>query len=201
MPSTEISNKWRVFIAIELPAPVRRKLIDHIDRLRSTGPEVRASWNREENLHLTLKFLGDIPVTSVEKLAGAAKIAASRVAPFEIIIGGCGVFPPRGQPRVLWVGIEDASGRLALLNTALEDECAKAGFTREQRAFRPHLTIARIRKPEGSGKLAALHKELGFDRQSVKASTVTVIRSELRQEGSRYTVLSGHQLSACSSII
>ena len=128
---------WRVFIAIELPSNVRRRIADHIDRLRPSMPEVRASWSREDNLHLTLKFLGDVPVASVEQLSAAASLATSKVEPFEIVVEGCGAFPPRGQPRVLWIGIDDPSGKLSELNRALEDECANAGFAREPRAFHP----------------------------------------------------------------
>ncbi len=196
MPSTEISNMWRVFVAIELPAPVRRKSIEHIDRLRDSIPDARASWIREDNLHLTLKFLGDTPVTKVEALAQAAQRAASTVSPFEIIVGGCGAFPPRGQPRVLWIGIEDHAGKLVELQTALEDECANAGFPREERPFHPHLTIARIRKPHDSRQLAAVHKEIGFDPETVRASELGVIRSELRSEGSRHTIISRHAFSS-----
>ncbi|HVS81765.1 MAG TPA: RNA 2',3'-cyclic phosphodiesterase [Pyrinomonadaceae bacterium] len=195
MPSTEISNKWRVFVAIELPAPVRRELIKHIDRLRDSIPEARASWSREDNLHLTLKFLGDIPVTNVEQLSAAASIAASKVGPFEIVVEACGSFPPRGQPRVLWIGIDDPSGKLSELNRALEDECAKAGFAREPRVFHPHLTIARIRKPQGSRRLAVMHKEIGFNREIVRVLEMLVIRSELRSEGSRHTIVSRHAFS------
>ena len=192
MPSTDISNKWRVFVAIELPVAVRRKVIEHIDSLRDSVPEAKASWIREGNLHLTLKFLGDIPFTNVEKLSAAVAIAGTRVEPFEIIVEGCGAFPPRGQPRVLWIGIDDPSGQLASLHVALEDECAKAGFPREARAFHPHLTIARIRKPHDSRHVAAAHKEMGFGLETVRASELAVIRSELRSEGSRHTVISRH---------
>lgn len=184
---------WRVFIAIELPTTLCARIIDHIDRLRSSIAEVRASWSRKENLHLTLKFLGDIPVTKVEALAQAAQSAASRVSPFDIIVGGCGAFPPRGQPRVLWIGIEDHAGKLASLQTALEDECAKAGFSRAERPFRPHLTIARLRQPHGSRRLSALHQEIGFNREAINVSELAVIRSELRSEGSRHTVISRHR--------
>jgi 2'-5' RNA ligase len=199
MPSNEISNTWRVFIAIELPSPVRRKLIEHIERLRSTLTDVRASWSREENLHLTLKFLGDVPVTKVEALAQAVQRGVSEVEPFEIVVGGCGAFPPLGQPRVLWVGIEDSAGQLELLHRALEAECAKAGFPREPRTFHPHLTIARIRKPHDSRHLATAHKEMVFDRETVRASELAVIRSELRSEGSRHTVISRHSFSISES--
>jgi 2'-5' RNA ligase len=188
------SVTWRVFVAIELPAPVRRKLIEHIDRLRILLPDERASWVPEENLHLTLKFLGDVPIPKIELVAQATQSAAELVEPFELIVGGGGAFPTTGQPRVLWIGIEDSSGRLGLLHQTLEAACEKAGFAREQRPFHPHLTIARLRKPQGSRHLATMHKEIGFDRETVLASDLALIRSELSSAGSRHTVISRHNL-------
>jgi RNA 2',3'-cyclic 3'-phosphodiesterase len=187
---------WRIFVAIELPDKVRKRLTEHIARVRSLVPDAHASWVLEENPHLTLKFLGDIPLPMVEAVAQATQSAASTVSPFEIIVEGCGAFPPKGQPRVLWVGIEDPSGRLALLNRTLEDECAKAGFPREERPFHPHLTIARIRKPHDSRHLAAVNKEIGFDRETVLASDLAVIRSELRNAGARHTIIARHALAS-----
>lgn len=192
---TAPDKSWRLFIAIELPANVRKKLTDHIDRLRASVPGASASWSREENLHLTLKFLGDTPVAKAEALSQTAARAASAVHPFEILVRGCGAFPPRGQPRVLWVGIEDPSGQLGRLQTALEEECVGAGFAREQRPFHPHLTIARLRKPRGSRQLAELHKEIGFEAEPVGVSALAVVRSELRSEGSRHTVISRHEFA------
>src|SRR5207248_1426215 len=138
-------ESWRLFIAIELPSNVRRTLGDHIQHLREAVPEVSASWAREDNLHLTLTFLGDTELIKVEGLSQALQRAANAVRPFEINIESCGAFPPKGQPRVLWIRVEDPSGQLASLQRKLEDECAKIGLAREQRPFRPHLTIARIR--------------------------------------------------------
>jgi 2'-5' RNA ligase len=192
-PGQTAPDHWRLFIAIELPPSVRKRLKDHIDRLRSALPDGRASWSREENLHLTLKFLGETPVPRVEALSQATKRVASEAHPCELIVRGCGAFPPRGQPRVLWVGIEDLSGQLGKLQQTLEDECAQADFAREQRPFHPHLTIARLRKPHGSRQLAALHEEIGFEAETVGASALAVVRSELRSEGSRHTVISRHE--------
>ena len=190
--SVEVES-WRIFIAIELPASARQRLKDHIDRLRVALPDARASWSREENLHLTLKFLGDTPVSQIESLSQAAKRAASKAIPFELIVKGCGAFPPRGQPRVLWIGIEDVSGQLGKLQQALEDECDKEGFARETRPFHPHLTIARLRRPQGARQLAALHEGMGFEAETVRASALAVVRSELRSEGSRQTVISHYE--------
>jgi 2'-5' RNA ligase len=188
-------ESWRLFIAIELPPNVRSTLKAHVDQLRSAVPEARASWAAEENLHLTLKFLGDTPLTRVEELSRAARGAATAAGSFEMIIGNCGAFPSSGQPRVLWIGVEDPSHRLTLLHQALEDECAQAEFARELRLFHPHLTIARLRKPPGTLRLAQAHKELAFDRETVVVSHLALIRSELRSDGSRHTVIARHPFS------
>jgi len=188
----ELSEHWRVFIAIELPSFVRKSLSNHINRLRNALPDVHASWSREENLHLTLKFLGDTPVAKIEALSQAAQRTAVSFQPFDLIVGRCGAFPPRGQPRVLWIGIDDPTGELAKLHRALEDECAKAGFAREERPFHPHLTIARLRKPQGSRRLAELHGEVGFTNQQVGVPEMVLFRSELLSEGSRHTAISRH---------
>jgi 2'-5' RNA ligase len=188
-----------VFVAIELPAPVRRKLIEHIDRLRTLVPDERASWVPEENLHLTLKFLGDVTLTKVELVARAAQSAAELVEPFELIVGGGGAFPANGQPRILWIGIEDPSGRLGLLHQTLDAECAKVGFAGEQRPFHPHLTIARLRKPQGSRQLTTMHKEIEFDRETVLASDLALIRSELHSAGARHTIVARHALASAKT--
>ena len=88
------------------------------------------------------------------------------------------------------LGIHDPSGQLTNYHRALEGECAKAGFPRDPRPFHPHLTIARLRQPHGSRRLAELHKEIGFDPVTVNVGDGCLIRSELRSEGSRYTVIS-----------
>jgi len=199
MPSIEISNTWRLFVAIELPASVRRKLTEHIDRLRNALPEARASWVRAENLHLTLKFLGDIQIAKVETLAAAVQCAASKSGPFEIVVGDCGAFPPRGQPRVLWIGIDDLYDRLDLLKQHVEAQCEDIGLPREQRPFHPHLTIARLRQPRGARHLAELHKEFGFDRETFLTTDLTLIRSELGSAGARHTIVARYELGSSKS--
>jgi len=186
------TDTWRVFIAIEMPSEVRARLAEHSKSLRQMNPDVRASWARQENLHLTVKFLGEIPIARMEALSLAAEAATREIDQFDLIVGSCGAFPGQGQPRVLWIGIEDQSGKLARLHKALEKECAKAGFAREARPFHPHLTIARVRQPRGSRTLAQLHKQSGFASESVAVSELVVIRSELSSEGSKYTIISRH---------
>ena len=186
---------WRTFCAVELPDGVKSRVAEHVRRLRDGFPHVRASWDKPEKLHITLKFLGEIEPARVEELSRAAGRAAGGVGPFELSVSGPGSFPPHGPPRVLWLGIEDASGRLAGLQRSLEDECAAAGFARESRPFRPHLTVARIRSPQGARELAAAHRESRFEPQTFTVSELVVMRSELGPGGSRYTPLSHQPLA------
>jgi RNA 2',3'-cyclic 3'-phosphodiesterase len=192
--SIEAPNVWRVFVAIQLPLELRESITKHISCLREQFPDVRASWSREENVHLTLKFVGDTPVKLVEDLSQAVAQSALAVPAFQLTIEGCGAFPSRGTPRVLWVGIESPTGELGKLHHALERDCESKGFARERRPFHPHLTIARLRKPHGARQLAEVHRQTIFEKRVVSVNEVCVIRSELSPDGSRYTVLSQHQL-------
>lgn len=186
----------RVFCAVELSDEARSRAAERVRRLRAEFPEVRASWEKPEKLHVTLKFLGELEAARVEALSGAAASAVARVEPFELTVEEPGSFPPHGQPRVLWLGIRDDSGRLAFMQRALETACAGEGFERDSRAFKPHLTLARLRSPHGARELAAAHRESSFQPQRFEVSELVVMRSELGPGGSRYTPLSRHRLGS-----
>ena len=98
-------DTYRTFVAIELPSALRAKVIEHIDQLRRELPKARASWSRDENLHLTLKFLGNVPVSEIPNLSGAIARAVSGIKPFELTVASCGVFPHTGKPNVWWIGV------------------------------------------------------------------------------------------------
>ena len=186
---------YRTFIAIELPPPIRRLLKDHIDKLRAQFPDVRASWSREDNLHLTLKFLGDVAVSRISDLSAACEEAAAGTNSFVLQIGGCGTFPPRGKPKVLWIGVSTNDAHpLMLFHAAVEAACAARGFTREARTYHPHLTIARLREAKDSRALAERHRECDLTAQSFQVSEIVLFRSELSSKGSKHTPLSRHRL-------
>jgi RNA 2',3'-cyclic 3'-phosphodiesterase len=189
-------NRWRVFCAITLPDKARASLVRHIDHLRVAVPNAEASWSREQNIHLTLKFLGEIETSRIKALTAAAENAVMGHSPFQISIQDNGVFPSSGTPRVLWIGIRDESGNLLKLHSRLEEMCAREDFARELRNFHPHLTIARLRKPQGVRTLAAAHKEMRFEPVTVEVAELSVIRSEPSSRGSRYTVISRHRLES-----
>jgi 2'-5' RNA ligase len=190
-----MTTSWRVFCAVELPDEVRAQLQDHILRLRKEIPDATASWSRVDNIHLTLKFFGDVAVDRIPAISAAATRAAREFSTFQIDIGETGVFPKPSRPQVLWIGMSDPSGQLSDLQRRLEDECAAEGFPKEGRAYRPHLTIARVRKPEGAKLLGDAHLRMPFRPVEVELKELIVFRSELSSKGSRYTPISRHQLS------
>ncbi|HJR06205.1 MAG TPA: RNA 2',3'-cyclic phosphodiesterase [Pyrinomonadaceae bacterium] len=189
----------RIFCAVELPELVRARAAAHIARLREAAARlpIKISWERAEKLHLTLKFLGEIEPARVEALQRAANRAAASVGKFEARLQGAGTFPASGNPRVLWLGLEDETNAIAQLQEQLEAECALENFPRETRAFHPHITIARIRIPVAAParRLAKLHNEMGFEPPaSFNVNDLTVMQSELGAGGSRYTPLSRYEL-------
>jgi len=194
----QLDNAWRVFCAIELPQAVRQRIVQHIARLKESALDVKAGWSRAENVHLTLKFLGDTPQKSVEKLSDAASRSVAGVTPFTIRLEQTDVFPRHGSPRVLWIGVNDRDGKLVQLHQRLEAESEKAGFPRESRNFHPHLTLARLRNPRHAQTLAAAHKATEFEPEEIVVSELVVIRSQLSTEGSKYSTISRHPLATAT---
>jgi len=187
-------TSWRVFCAVELPEDVRARLQEHIARLRKEFPDAAASWSRVENIHLTLKFFGNVELDRIPKISAAATQTIKEFSKFEIGIGNTGVFPRPSRAQVLWIGVSDPSDQLSALQKQFEAACAAEGFPKEDRAYRPHLTIARIRKPESARHLADAHLNANFPMIKVPLHELILFRSELSPKGSRYTAISNHQI-------
>ena len=190
--ATQTEGRLRLFFAVELPPEVRARAAEHAARLRQSFPDVRAGWERPEKMHVTLKFLGDVDASQLPPLARAAEVATRGLSSFNLALEGAGSFPPRGAPRVLWLGLRDDAGRLARLQNRLEDECEREGFPREPRPFKPHLTLARLRTPHGARELAAVHGKTPFGPFAFQVTELLLIRSQLGPGGSRYTSISRH---------
>jgi 2'-5' RNA ligase len=186
----EAQKDWRVFCAVELPDAVRARLEAHVGRLRKEVPDTAASWSRVENIHLTLKFFGNVEPKRIARISEAAERAVRQFSTFQIHVGETGVFPRPSRPQVLWIGISDPSGKLTALQEKFEDECASEGFPKEDRAYRPHLTIARLRRPEGARQLADVHLQMQFETIAIELKEIVLFRSELSPKGSKYTVIS-----------
>lgn len=190
-----MSEEWRTFCAIELPDSVRTQLQEHARRVREAVPEANASWSKPENVHLTLKFLGNVSTNKLTNVSATASRIASEFSPFQIRVGGTGVFPKPSRAQVFWIRVYDLSGRLSELQGRLEDECAREGFAKEKRAYQPHLTIARIRNPEGARRLAETHLQTNFSFIDFTVTEFVLFRSQLSPKGSIYTAISKHELS------
>lgn len=192
--NTERTPRWRLFCAFELPEGLRRSIAEHSRKVREAAPEAAASWTRPENIHLTVKFFGDVDQSRVSAISAAAIRVVKDFTPIQIAVGKTGAFPGPSRPQVLWIGVEDESSALLKLQQRLEDEFAREGFPKEDRAYRPHLTIARIRRPPNAGRLAQIHLATEFRNVAVTLNELILFRSELSPKGSKYTALSRHRL-------
>jgi RNA 2',3'-cyclic 3'-phosphodiesterase len=189
---TESPQEVRAFIAIELPDEVRRGLAGLRKELQRDEHRF-VKWVDPEAIHLTLKFLGNVPAGRVTEIARAIEVAAKAVTPFELEVSGLGVFPNSKQVRVLWVGIGGDVDRLKELQRGIDTELAALSFAREDRPFVPHLTLARVRQgasPSERRSLGELLTTAVFDdRYEAKVETVSLMRSELTPAGAIYSRL------------
>ena len=189
------SEQLRMFCAVELPELIRTRIEKHIEGVRIAVPDAQPSWTRLNNIHLTLKFFGDVESARIDSITDALSRAVVSISPFRVSIGGAGAFPNNKQPRVLWIGVSDSSGQLHHLHESIDKACARKGFEKEARAYRPHLTIARIRKGQGARGLAEANQSFGFAPVEMLVTELLLFRSELSSKGSKYTVVSRHKLS------
>jgi 2'-5' RNA ligase len=186
----------RLFCAVELPDEARRAAFARLTRLRETlSAPARVSWEREEKLHVTLKFFGDVGAGKVEALTAALARAALSTGPLALRLEGAGVFPSPGRPNVLWIGVGDDGGGLARLHARVEEACAAEGFPPERRPFHPHVTLARVREANReTRRLAHTHVELGFEPSGFGVGEIVLMRSAPGPGGTVYTPLSRHEL-------
>jgi 2'-5' RNA ligase len=143
-----------------------------------------------------MKFFGNVEQAKTPVISDVLARVAKEFSPIEIAVGGTGVFPRPSRPQVLWIGIDDRTGALAGLQKRVEDECAREGCPKEDRAFRPHLTIARIRKPHAAARLALTHLEAKFETVEITLNELVLFRSELSPKGSKYTPISRSRLES-----
>jgi 2'-5' RNA ligase len=190
----EPQKMLRTFIAIDLTEEVRQRITKHIETLKAASPETQATWEKPGKAHITLKFLGNVEQQRLEAISSALARAASDIGKFSVEIGEAGAFYSRGKPHVLWLGVTDQTEGLARLYSALERELDGIGFPKEKRPFHPHITIARLKKPEGAKQLATEHKTLGFETAELAVSEVLLIESQLGPGGSTYRTLSTQTL-------
>jgi len=192
------SEEIRSFIAIELPEEVKSGL----DRLKGEMKETEytfVKWVGSEGIHLTLKFLGNIPFKLVTEATSAIKEASEGISPFHLELSGLGAFPNLKQPRVVWVGIWGEVDKLLRLQQNIDFALSPLGFAKEERPFVPHLTLARVRQGASSiqiknfGELVAsanFKMALNLFQGSFEVGAISLMRSQLTPKGAIYTRLS-----------
>lgn len=183
-PMSEI----RTFIAIEIPENIRSKIADLQSELKKIGG--RVSWVKPENIHITLKFLGQTQEDKINVIASQLKNAVELMQPFEVTVGDVGAFPNFNRPRVLWVGTNTEQQQLSILAKEVDKRMAILGFDREKRRFSGHLTLGRVKDNQDVQSLVEklqLYKE--FNAEAFVVNEILLIKSQLSPKGSIYTTL------------
>jgi 2'-5' RNA ligase len=179
----------RTFVAVEISSAVRDGTAALIERFRTAGADVK--WIAPHNLHVTLKFLGDVATQEIPGVCEVVRRVVEDMAPFEFEVRGAGAFPNLNRPRTIWLGVTRGQAELVELNERIELPLAKLGFRREARRYEPHLTIGRVRR--GGPAIAQLSKLLGEHAEHevgrTSVSEVIVFSSQLDRSGPTYDPL------------
>lgn len=185
----------RIFIGVEINDQTRKRLLDEMAYLKRTAPAVK--WAPPENLHFTLKFIGNIPTADLGEVLTATEEAAKEVEPFTLSIEGLGCFPDPERPRIIWAGCGMGSDDMTRLAKSIEDACAEFGYQPEKRLYTPHLTLGRVKHPRDAAELAPLIEDGRREHfGDVYVDSAVVFMSELKRKGARYTPMQHSPLGA-----
>jgi RNA 2',3'-cyclic 3'-phosphodiesterase len=184
----------RTFIAIELPAEIKSALAAAQDELRQARAQV--SWTKPDNLHLTLKFLGEIEAAQINSIAQACAETARQYGALSLHLDQLGCFPNSRQPRVVWAGLAGDLSALAELQKHLEDQIAALGLAHDIKPFRPHLTLGRVKTPPKGKQLAEAVAAYRLPALAFTGAEIVLMQSQLQPTGSIYTPLHHARLGA-----
>ena len=178
----------RSFIAINIPAKIRNRLERIQHDLEKSNTDLQLV--KLGNIHITLKFLGDVPVENIEVIRDAIRKSILQVEAFPISFSKIGVFPNLQYPRVIWIGIEKGAKEISLLNTKIENSLSKFSLHQENRKFQPHLTIARVRSDKNHKRLTSILEELeDIKAGEMLAKEICLMESILKPQGAQYNIL------------
>lgn len=182
----------RAFIAIDLSPEIIQRLDQIIGQLQGRLPSVPVRWVPAKNIHLTIKFLGNVSIANLEVLKKVLQTEASHHASFEISVGDLGAFPSIRRPRVVWVGVE-APPELLTVQRGVETELARLGYAPENRPFSPHLTLGRVSNSVNSEDTRRISEVLNMVKVGFLGATrvqaVHLYRSDLQPGGAVYSEL------------
>ena len=182
----------RSFIAVEIPAEIQNAIEHAIGSLKSTLPKPLIRWVKPRNVHLTLKFLGDVTPPNLERLVETLKVEIASHEIFSISIGRLGAFPTERRARVIWIGL-DAPPDLAALQRRVDAAAAQMGYPKEERPFSPHLTIGRVAQTVSASDLQHIRNALESTKVgilgTVPVQAIHIFKSDIQPGGSVYTHL------------
>jgi 2'-5' RNA ligase len=183
----------RCFLAVELPPPTLSKIGKIQDRLQTSRADVR--WVKPDRIHLTLKFFGNIEEEQVTHISSVMEAAAAQRTSFALSIEGLGAFPSSRNPRVIWLGLQGWEENLLPLQRDLEARLEAIGFPPEERSYRPHLTLGRVKSLKEKRDLVDLiERERDVNIGSFVVDRLVLFRSDLRPTGPIYTPLTVREL-------
>lgn len=183
----------RSFVAFELPGHAIQLLSDAQGLLRSYGFPIR--WVNPNNIHLTIKFLGDVKPAKIDDVDRTLAESVKRCEPISLTIRGAGVFPGIKRPRVFWMSVSGDTPALTALHGVVDDHLKTLGFSKERKPFRGHLTLGRFKRAVDSGKLLqAIESCRVFQSPEFVLSRLTLFESDLRPTGPVYTAMKVYDL-------
>lgn len=177
----------RTFIAVELPEKIKKEIEQLQAPFKKTDTFV--SWVKPRNIHVTLKFLGEVPEEKIDRVFSAAQRAVEGTGKFTMSLKGTGAFPNPRRPRVIWVGAGSGEEELALLAAKIEQEMENIGFPKEKRKYSAHFTVGRVKSPKNIEKLMELVSSSDFQTEEIEVGEVVVMKSQLDPGGAIYTPL------------
>ncbi len=181
----------RSFIAVEIDQSNKQELSTLISHLKKSDADVK--WANENQMHLTLKFLGTVDETKLQKISDILKRIANDFSAFNIQFSKIGAFPNINRPRVIWMGISKGSNHLKLLNNKIESEFEKIGFGKEKREYNAHLTFGRVKSSKNIPGLKKIIDETTIQfHDEIRIDKIILFQSTLRPKGAIYTPLVEH---------
>lgn len=186
---SEHENTIRTFLAIDLPKGILNQIGSLQYRLRSSL-EGMIRWTKPDRMHLTIKFFGNLSEADIKNLSHILEKQVKGIKPFSLKVETIGVFPSLSRPRVLWLGIVNDDGKLVTIQNDIENELASNGFPKEERPYRPHLTLGRMkteRRIEGLDR--TIEENKSFSAGDFEAKGLSLYRSDLQPGGPVYTRL------------
>ena len=185
---------FRLFVSIDTPPHIKPQIAAIRDQLKESGADVK--WEPDEKLHATLKFLCQTDERLLPEIVSIGRGVCKTFTPLHVKYTRVGCFPNRRAPRIIWVGLDDLSGNMGLLQQQVETGMVPLGFKREEREFHSHITLGRVKSEKRIESLLRMMESITFESPPVVIKEIMLVKSDLMPSGSVYTTLNTFPLTA-----